>query len=75
MNNLAIILEQVLEARKIATEQPVVDQLDQVIQTIIDMMKTEPKQDRPPINHAVPVPAPADDRKFDSTPITGYRIL
>ena len=50
MNNLAIILEQVLEARKIATEQLVVEQLDQVIQTIIDMMKAEPKSDLPPIN-------------------------
>ena len=78
MNNLAIILEQVLEARKVATEQPVVEQLDQVIQTIIDMMKTEPKRDLPPINYTVPIPAPADDSKFDSiwrTPIGGYKIL
>ena len=41
MNNLAIILEQVLEARKISTEQAVVEKLDEVIQTIIDMMKAQ----------------------------------
>ena len=58
MNNLAIILEQVLEARKVATEQPVVEQLDQVIQTIIDMMKAEPKQDLPPINYPPAAPQP-----------------
>ena len=78
MNNLAIILEQVLEARKMATEQAVVEKLDEVIQTIVDMMKAEPKSGLPPINYHVPIPAPPDDSRFDSiwrTPIGGYRIL
>lgn len=78
MNNLAVILKQVIEARKLSTEQPVVDQIDQVIQTILDMMNAEPKSDLPPINYGVPIPAPGDDSRFDSiwrTPIGGYRIL
>lgn len=58
MNNLAIILEQVLEARKLSSEQSVTEQLDRVIQTIIDVMKSEPNHDLPPINYPPAAPQP-----------------
>ena len=59
MNNLAIILEQVFEARKSSNEQEVVDKLDAVIQTIIDMMKADPEKDLHPINYTI-LPPTAD---------------
>lgn len=78
MNNLVTILEKLLAVRKIAAEERVQAELDDAIQTILDMMKNQSERKLPPINYAVPITAPEEDGKFDHiwrTPIGGYRIL
>lgn len=77
MNNLAVILEQVIEARKLSTEQPVQEKLDELIKTILDLLKNN-NGNIPPINYSVPIPAPADDSRFDPIwrgPLGGYQFL
>ena len=77
MNNLAVILEQVIEARKLSSEQAVQEKLDELIKTILDLLKND-NGNLPPINYTAPIPAHSDDSRFDPiwrTPLGGYRIL
>ena len=78
MNNLAVILEQVIEARKLSNEQPVQEKLDELIKTILDLLKND-NRNNPPIPYTVTPPTTLfDDRGFESitrTPLGGYQIL